>query len=551
MTGVGRYARTLRYLRVRQIVARALRMAVRACPSAAERPPLRERRAGIAEPPAREPEWLAMDRVRILNVEREMPGGIGWEPDDVPRLWKYHLHYFSDLPGRARDESSAWLADVVRSWISSCPPGTRDAWDPYPTSLRVMNWTKWLLQLPDEQRDEEMLQSLAVQVRQLERSVEHDISGNHIFANASALCAAGLLFDGEEAARWLSAGRRLLGRELGEQVLPDGGHYERSPMYHAIVLEQILDVLNISQGLPGHEGAALEGFRAELTSAAERMLPWLVTMTHPDGGPSFFNDTTMGVAPALEQLLAYASRLGLELPPASAAGTTALQESGYFRLVSDRGDTVVIFDAGPIGPDHQPGHGHCDVLSFEVSRAGRRVLVNSGVSTYEPGPERLRQRGTSAHNSARVDGEESCELWGSHRCGRRHGILSASLSGRTAEGIHTGFAHLPGSPFHHRSVEVSEGGVHIRDGFDGEGEHLVEWWLRVHPDLEARAERGGFVLRAGGSVVGLLRFPPETAPSLGESTWHPGFNLCRPCPIVTATWRGRLPADFEFEIIWE
>ena len=39
--------------------------------------------------------------------------------------------------------------------------------------------------------------------------------------------------------------RSILKKELSEQILPDGGHYELSPMYHSIILEDILDLHNI------------------------------------------------------------------------------------------------------------------------------------------------------------------------------------------------------------------------------------------------------------------------------------------------------------------
>jgi len=604
---LGLYMRTVRYLRAEQLLARLLRRASLRRFDCRPRPPLRVRRQGLVAPAARPREWLSPTRVRILSIEREFPGRIEWSPGDVPRLWLYHLHYLSDLPAGATDDDSVWLREVVRSWVDSNPPGTPNAWDPYPTSLRIMNLVKWLLRQPDGSdrpagdgdagagRDDERrgtdagaeqtgdsvreltLQSLAVQTRHLARSVEYDISANHLFANAAALSTAGLVFAGDEGDRWLEKGFRILERELREQVLLDGGHYERSPMYHSIVLELILDVLNVWRGAV-HRAE----LRRSLEATASLMLSWLELMTHPDGEIPFFNDSTMGVAATLAQLREYAGRLGIARGARAAAGAggraewkieTAggiaaaadvadgverdaggrvahLRESGYFRMVSEDGDTVAIFDVGPIGPDHQPGHGHCDALSLEVSHGGSRVLVNSGISTYDAGPERLRQRRTAAHNTALVDGEEQCELWSSHRCGRRLGILQASAKGESAEASHSGFAHLGGSPIHHRTVSVSNKGLLIRDGFDGEGEHLIEWFLRFHPDLTASRGPGGFTLARGSVPVGVLHVPPEMSPRLEQSTWHPGFNLSESCSLVACSWRGRLPCDFTLELRW-
>jgi heparinase II/III-like protein len=66
----------------------------------------------------------------------------------------------------------------------------------------------------------------------------------------------------------------------------------------------------------------------------------------------------------------------------------------------------MIADVGEIGPDHLRRHAHADTLSFELSLRGQRVLVNAGTSTYEVTADRLRQRGTAAHNTVVVDGIE-------------------------------------------------------------------------------------------------------------------------------------------------
>ena len=133
------------------------------------------------------------------------------------------------------------------------------------------------------------------------------------------------------------------------------------------------------------------------------MLGWLEQLTHPDGEIAYFNDSVQGLAAAPSALRAYAVRLGVKHV------RFPLGPSGYVRL--DAGETIVLFDAGPVGPDYQPGHGHCDLLSLEISHRGSRAISNSGVSTYEPCPRRLAERGTAAHNTLRLDGAEQSEVW--------------------------------------------------------------------------------------------------------------------------------------------
>ncbi|MEN9780004.1 MAG: hypothetical protein RL014_1152 [Pseudomonadota bacterium] len=92
-------------------------------------------------------------------------------------------------------------------------------------------------------------------------------------------------------------------------------------------------------------------------------------------------------------------------------------DSGYVRL--DNGPAVALLDVAPVGPDYLPGHAHADTLSFELSVGAQRVLVNSGTSCYGSSAERLRQRGTAAHNTVVVNGQDSSEVWGGFRVARR------------------------------------------------------------------------------------------------------------------------------------
>src|SRR5690606_6973721 len=147
-----------------------------------------------------------------------------------------------DLCAEGGDRRSAWHLDLLRDWVAANPPGHGDGWEPYPTSLRIVNWIKWALAgntLPPA-----CVHSLAVQVRWLRRCLEIHLLGNHLFANAKALVFAGLYFSGPEAHRWLATGLRILEREIAEQILPDGGQFERSTMYHALAYEDMLDLVN-------------------------------------------------------------------------------------------------------------------------------------------------------------------------------------------------------------------------------------------------------------------------------------------------------------------
>jgi uncharacterized heparinase superfamily protein len=115
---------------------------------------------------------------------------------------------------------------------------------------------------------------------------------NHIFKNAKALVFSGLFFKSHDADRWLSKGLCLLARELDEQILADGGHFERSPMYHSMILEDCLDLLNVFHA---RNEWRLKNFSERLRTTTRKMVRFLIELTHPDGEIALFNDSAFGI----------------------------------------------------------------------------------------------------------------------------------------------------------------------------------------------------------------------------------------------------------------
>jgi uncharacterized heparinase superfamily protein len=457
-----RYWHTLRWLRPVQIVGRAWFRLYLPRPDLRPATPLATR-SGLWHACARAPSLVGPETLRLLSVERRIATAADWNNPEWPKLWLYNAHYFDDLVAEGAAARTDWHRTLIARWIAENPPGQGNGWEPYPTSLRIVNWLKWLMagQTPVPG----MLDSLAVQTRWLHRRLEHHLLGNHLWANAKALIFAGACFDGEDARRWRKHGLHLLRRELAEQILPDGGHFERSPMYHALLTEDLLDLVQLAQRVSGITASDVEDWR----QVAKRMLDWLGAMTHPDGEIAFFNDAAFDIAPPPPALRAYAQTLGLALPALPRDGVRHLSATGYVRL--ERGSAVLLADVAPVGPDYLPGHAHADTLSFELALHGRRVLVNGGTSTYDNNAERLRQRGTAAHNTVVVDGQDSSEVWAAFRVARRarvHAVqLDENAHGLTLSARHDGYCRLPGRVWHQRRWQLTVQGLVVDDELDG------------------------------------------------------------------------------------
>lgn len=549
---LARLYHTAKYLKAGQIVGRFTRRLVWPWPDLRPACPLRERRGPWVEPCARPCSMLAPARFRFLEEDREVATVADWNRPDWPMLWRYNLHYFDDLRARDRAERWVWHRNWLDRWVRENPPGRRPGWDPYPTSLRIVNWV--IHALNGQDLGAGVLDSLAVQARWLRRRVEWHLRANHVLANLKALLFAGLYFDKGDANDWIHYAARWLNDQLAEQILPDGGHYERSPMYHALILEDLLDMINILRAygfdFPCYEAEAL------------RMLDWLAAMRHPDGGIPLFNDAAHGVAPAPAELFAYADRLNLRrgIPPM--AGATWLKASGYVRATL--GPATLFLDLAPLGPDHQPAHGHADTLGFEFALQGARVLVDPGVSLYEPGPERARQRSTAVHNTLTVDGADSSEVWGGFRVARRarvHGATVDETSERiTVAAAHDGYRRLPGVGWHRRRWELSRLDLAVYDTLDAApgrtrgasgGAPEVVVVFQFHPEItvDPRPAGAARILRAGHEVA---RFQGDEALSwsLETRSYHPRFGVSLDAPCLVGRARQSLPASFVHRLAW-
>lgn len=457
MSRLGRLWRTVRHLKPSQVWGRVAFRLRKPQPDLRPAPARCPVSGPWVVPAARAASLTGPQRWRLLSEEAAL-SAVGWDGPQKAKLWRYNQHYFDDLSAAGNMGRRAWQRELVHAWIAGNPPGKGTGWESYPTSLRVVNWVKWFL--TGEAPREAWVQSLSVQARWLARRLEWHLLGNHLFANAKALVFAGLFFQGTEADDWVRNGLAILEREVPEQILADGGQFERSPMYHALALEDVLDLMNVAQAFresPGH--ARLASLR--LGDVAPRMLRWLRCMSHPDCGIAFFNDAAHGVAPPNAELERYAADLDVQAQALADTGAVELQPSGYVRLA--RGPAVALLDVALVGPDFLPGHAHADTLSFELSVHGRRLVVNGGTSCYGIGAQRLSERGTAAHSTVQILPEDSSEIWSGFRVGRRARPFGVTVTPSEVHASHDGYRHLPGAPVHTRRWLLDDKSLTVDD----------------------------------------------------------------------------------------
>lgn len=515
------FLNTVRYLKWRQIFFRIRRLFLLRHTLILESETSTRRKFGpMVSVCERDITFLAENRVRYLNYEVDISGVGIWNDDSKDKLWLYNLHYFDDLNAKNATQRVDWHCRLISRWIGENPLNHGSGWEAYPTSLRIVNWIKWDL------REEKLVglakNSLAVQARWLRQNLEYHLLGNHLLANAKALIFAGLYFEGSEAQEWLSKGESILCEQVSEQILGDGGHFELSPMYHSIILEDLLDIVNVCR-VYNHPVPDL------LYEVVPKMLVWIGVMCHPDGEIPFFNDAAMGIAIRPTGLFEYAARLGFSYEDLSDS-TCYLEKSGYVKLTYNTAKAVLFFDMAPIGPDYLPGHAHADTLSVELSIFGRRVLVNSGTSVYGVSKERHQQRSTALHNTVCIDGENSSEVWSGFRVARRAKVYGISLNfeEKIAVAMHDGYGRLRGKPMHRRQVRLENGALLVEDTITGRGRHEIEIIWHLHPDIDCAESDGGLRLRrSNGGAVNFADMIIEGIDNVKveDCFWYPEFGV--------------------------
>jgi len=451
---------------------------------------------GPAPPPDSSGEFTA------VGVSRRFGSPDFWTDRSDGQLFLFHLHGFSPLASYAAGPRSAagnrFWARVVEGWLSLESSPRLPSWHPHPTSIRVISWASALSSIREwpESLRSRLSAELWRQARYMRRSIEHDIGGNHVVKNATALVAAGTVF---QRSGLLDSGLGVLRGELSQQILGDGGHEERSTSYHRQVRRDLDDVAELVR-------RARHSVPPWLDDAITRAASWEAEMTGPDGALPLLNDAWDGPADGTPR----------------SEPVTRLSDSGYV-VLRDRGDQA-IFDVGPICPPHLPPHAHADVLSFVLWCDERPLVVDPGSYAYT-GQWRDRFRGTVAHNTVELDGCDQCHFWGDFRAAhlprvraqplRRHGdVVIAGAS-------HDGYRRLADPVTHDRALVWLPGdGLVVIDLLRCREPHRIRSSLHLAPGAALDGAH-----RVGPYMVNALGLGPVVRPRDGQCAPYLGTRV--------------------------
>lgn len=406
--------------------------------------------------------WLGENRFRFLNLEKNFGKEIDWNYSEYGKLWTYNLNYFEFLlqEGIDKDNGIRLIYDYIAKYDQ-----LKDGKEPFPTSLRLLNWIKFLIIHKID--DVNIREYIHQDAWRLYHHPEYHLLGNHLLENGFGLFFAGNYLNDD---RLLGLAEKILRTELEEQILPDGGHFELSPMYHQHMLFRVLDCIQLLKTNPHYKQTLFSLF----TEKAVKMLGWLHAMTFDNGDIPLFNDSANGIAPTSHQLFQYAEYL--EIKPAK----TELKESGYRRLKNDRFDCIV--DVGNIGPDYIPGHAHADTFSFVLYVDGKPFIVDTGTSTYETNENRQAERSTYSHNTVELNGKNQSQVWGGFRVAKRARVFNINECDNFVRASHDGYRQL--GFIHTRRFELKKNEIVIKDLIEGDGQlNNAKSYIHYHPNV--------------------------------------------------------------------
>lgn len=405
--------------------------------------------------------WLGGHRFQFLNIEHEFKGAIDWNYSNNGKLWTYNLNYFEYLSdGQISKENGLAL---IHSFIEE-EANIKDGLEPFPTSLRLIFWIKFLIQ--NNIKEQQIEQSISRQAYRLSLTPEYHLMGNHLLENGFSLLFCAVYF---ADSKLYQQANQIIIEQLQEQILVDGGHFELSPMYHQILLYRILDCINLLQYSTTIPSEAL---LKVLQKNAYLMLGWMKKMTFSNGDMPRLNDSAVGIAPTSKLLQRYAERLKVDF------SSIPLNESGYRKIVTKTYE--VILDIGQIGPDYIPGHAHSDTFNFELYYNEKPLVVDTGISTYEKNERRQLERSTISHNTVCIGNKDQSEIWGGFRVARRAKVTILEDGHNKFIAKHNGYQKL--GCVHQRSFLGKKDSLILEDIITGDQDGTA--FFHFHPSIK-------------------------------------------------------------------
>lgn len=398
----------------------------------------------------------------FLNLSKSFSDKIDWNYNRHGKLWTYNLNYFDFLNQEniSKETGLQLIQDFIKNDAS-----LKDGKEPYPISLRGINWVKFLSK--NQINNSVINRTLNNHFRILLKNIEYHLLGNHLLENSFSLLFGAYYFQDEKL---YGTSKKILKKQLNEQILKDGGHFELSPMYHQIILFRVLDCIQLIKLNSWKNDDLLE----LLKESSCKMLSWLDNVSFNNGDIPMVNDCAFQIAPSTKELLNYGKLLGINKKDRK------LSDSGYRMFKNNKYE--LFMDMGEVGASYQPGHVHSDTFNFVLYVNNQPFIVDTGTSTYEKNERRQLERSTSSHNTITIGDYEQTQIWGGFRVAKRAKIVSLKESSNLFSSSHNGYKNI--GVIHNRKFITNKDSINIFDELNKQEFYEQIAHFHFHPSIK-------------------------------------------------------------------
>ena len=493
-------------------------------------------------------------RIPYLN-----PAAVG----DHKFIWEINRHQHLVLLAQAhvltgRDAYSEYVFLQLEHWWTANPFQRGINWaSALEVAFRALSWI-WIFHLIGDRMSADFRRRFLAELYRHGLHLEYNLSiyfspNTHLLGEAVTLHALGRLFPKfPRAQHWRSLGCDLVCSHMESYVKSDGSYFEQSTYYHVYALDMFAFHAVLEDVPPPYREklSRMAEFLASIVSDSGD-LPFL---GDDDGGRFFspygprarFPRATLATASFLAGKRFFPFTQGdmgeialwwlgcdrCKIIPADslASESCAFEDSGI--VVLRRGPICALFDAGPFG-QWSAGHSHSDTLSLVVTIGDRELLIDSGTFSYMDPEWRSFFRGSSAHNTIRLDGHDQGSASGPFRWTQKPEVMLLEFTSDAAQDRAVATCTYRGLT-HTRTIEFAGNDISILDRIEGPvGEHSIEQlWHFARPPHEMAPGHW--------SINGLAEFAAEGGAI--EPGWRSRcFGSREPVAVIVVRQRHTLP----------
>lgn len=344
---------------------------------------------------------------------------------------------------------------------------------------------------------------------------------NHGFAESAALALVANQFTAfDDVSQHQALARDRLRTVLTGAVADDGVVYEQATYYHYYVLSQIWQIARWASS-----GGVL--VPDELFPRIQQMIDFGIHVAAPDGSvPMFGASISRNVRTSDGAVMADIASTSPELRYVITGGKEGAKPaercplfpvSGVSIMRSDWGtaadftdQTHLVFDTGP----YRTSHSDLDALSVQLFGAGKTVLADGGLYSYETSPLQQYFRSTLAHNTVAVDGGSQSK-----------GVASPVTHLTSPDACYQSGAHglYPGVSHQRGVLLVEKDLVLVLDELSSATSHSYEQMWHPPPALSTTLVDGGATVRdaKGAPVLAIVQAEGGGASRVARGSTEP------------------------------